>query len=78
MLLVHGSEGSAVSANSSREVRARLRAAKVETVLRIADASGRSFDLMDGAEATFGGLFDEAVEFRGVNPTVGGNGDPRV
>ena len=78
MLLVRGSEGSAVSANSSREMHTRLRAAKVETVLRIADGSGRSFDLKDDAEATSGGLFDEAVEFLGVNPTVGGNGDPRV
>lgn len=63
VLLVHGSEDSAVLADSSRAMHARLRAAKVETVLRIVDGSEHSFDLVDSAEATFGGLFDEAVEF---------------
>jgi len=63
VLLVHGSEDSAVPADSSRAMHARLRAAKVETVLRIVDGSEHSFDLKSGAEATFGGLFDEAAEF---------------
>jgi len=63
VLLVHGSEDSAVPADSSRAMHARLRAAKVETVLHIVDGSEHSFDLKDGAEKTFGGLFDEAVEF---------------
>ena len=63
VLLVHGSEDSAVPADSSKAMHARLRAAKVETVLRIVDGSEHSFDLKDGAEATFGGLFDEVVEF---------------
>ena len=40
-----------------------LRGAKVETVLRIADCSEHSFDVKDGSEATFGGQFDEEVEF---------------
>ena len=30
---------------------------------RIADGSERLLDLKSGAEATFGGLFDEAVEY---------------
>ncbi|KAI9445673.1 alpha/beta-hydrolase [Lactarius psammicola] len=63
VLLVHGSEDSAVPADSSRAMYDRLRAAKVETVLRIVDGSEHSFDLKDGAEKTFSGLFDEAVEF---------------
>lgn len=63
VLLVHGSEDSAVPVDSSKAMHARLRAAKVETVLRVLDGSEHSFDLKNGAEATFGGLFDEAVEF---------------
>ncbi|KAI9443567.1 alpha/beta-hydrolase [Lactarius indigo] len=63
VLLIHGSEDSAVPADSSRAIHARLQAAKVETVLRIVEGSEHSFDLKDSAEATFGGLFDEAVEF---------------
>ena len=63
VFLIHGSEDSAVPADSSRAMHERLRAAQVETVLRIADGSEHSFDLKHDAEATFGGLFDEAVEF---------------
>ncbi|KAH9054060.1 Alpha/Beta hydrolase protein [Lactarius deliciosus] len=64
VLHIHGSEDSAVPADSSRAIHARLRAAKVETVLRIVDGSEHAFDHKeDSAEATFGGLFDEAVEF---------------
>ena len=63
VFLIHGSEDSAVHADSSRAMHARLRAAQVETVLRIADGYEHSFDLKHGAEATFGGLFDSAVEF---------------
>ncbi|KAH8977913.1 Alpha/Beta hydrolase protein [Lactarius hatsudake] len=64
VLHIHGSEDSAVPADSSRAIHARLLAAKVETVLRIVDGSEHAFDHKeDSAEATFGGLFDEAVEF---------------
>ena len=60
---VHGSEDSAVPADSSRAMHARLCAAKVESVLRIAEGSEHSFDLKKSAEAAFGELFDEVVEF---------------
>jgi acetyl esterase/lipase len=63
VMLIHGSEDSAVPADSSRAMYARLCAAEVETVLRIAEGSEHSFDLKKGAEAPFGELFDEAVEF---------------
>lgn len=63
VLFIHGSEDSSVPADGSRVLHARLRAAKVETVLRIVEGSEHSFDIKDGAEAAFGGLFDEAVEF---------------
>lgn len=63
VMLVHGSEDSAVPADSSRAMFARLCAVEVETVLRIAEGSEHSFDLKVGAEETFGGLFDELVEF---------------
>ena len=63
VMLVHGSEDSAVPADSSRAMHARLCAAKVESVLRIAEGSEHSFDLKKSAEADFGELFDEVVEF---------------
>ena len=63
VFLIHGSEDSVVPADSSRAMHARLRASKVKTVLRIVDGSEHSFDLQPGAEAAFGELFDEAVEF---------------
>jgi acetyl esterase/lipase len=63
VMLIHGSEDSAVPADSSRAMYARLCTAEVETVLRIAEGSEHSFDLKKGAEAPFGELFDEAVEF---------------
>jgi acetyl esterase/lipase len=63
VMLVHGSEDSAVPADSSRAMFARLCDANVEAVLRIVEGSEHSFDLKRGAEATFGELFDEAVEF---------------
>lgn len=63
VMLVHGSEDSAVPADSSRAMYARLCDAKVEAVLRIAEGSEHSFDLKKGAEAAFGELFDEVVGF---------------
>ncbi|KAF8260781.1 Alpha/Beta hydrolase protein [Lactarius quietus] len=63
VLLIHGSEDSAIPADSSRAMHARLCAAEVEAVLRIVDGSEHAFDLKGGAEANFSELFDEAVEF---------------
>jgi len=62
-MLVHGSEDGMVPTDSSREIHARLRAAEVESVLRIVYGLEHAFDLRDGAEAKFGGLFDEAASF---------------
>ncbi|KAI0246271.1 Alpha/Beta hydrolase protein [Lactifluus subvellereus] len=63
VMLIHGSDDSAVPAQSSRAMHARLLDAKVVTTFRIMDGSGHSFDLKNGAEEAFGGLFDEAIEF---------------
>ena len=51
-------DDSAVPTDSSKAMHARLRAAKVESVLRIVDGLEHSSDLKDGVGATF----DEAVE----------------
>ncbi|KAI0260665.1 alpha/beta-hydrolase [Gloeopeniophorella convolvens] len=63
VLLVHGSEDTAVPAQSSRALHARLSAEGVQSALRIVDGSEHSFDLKGGAEDAFGALFDEAAEF---------------
>lgn len=63
VLLIHGSKDTAVPTQSSRAMHARLLDAKVETTLRILEGADHSFDLKRGAEETYGGIFDEAVEF---------------
>jgi acetyl esterase/lipase len=63
VLLIHGSEDSAVLAPSSRVFHTRLLNAKVQSALRIVEGSEHSFDLRRGAEEKFGALFDEAAEF---------------
>jgi acetyl esterase/lipase len=63
VMLIHCSNDSAVPAQSSRAMHARLLDAKVQTTLRIVEGSDHAFDIKDGAEEAFGGLFDEAVEF---------------
>ena len=63
VMLVHGSEDTAVLADSSRTMHALLRAAEVESVLRIVDKAEHAFDLRSDVEAKFGRLFDESVEF---------------
>jgi acetyl esterase/lipase len=63
VMLIHGSDDSAVPVQSSRAMHARLLDAKVETTLRIMVGSGHSFDLKNGAEEAFCGLFDEVAEF---------------
>jgi acetyl esterase/lipase len=63
VMLVHGSEDIAVPTDGSRVMHALLRAAEVESVLRIVEGAGHAFDLKDDAEARFGRLFDESVEF---------------
>jgi pimeloyl-ACP methyl ester carboxylesterase len=63
VMLVHGSEDTAVPADSSRVMHALLRAAEVESVLRIVEGAGHAFDLKGDVEPTYGGLFDESVEF---------------
>jgi acetyl esterase/lipase len=63
VMLIHGSNDSAVPAQSSRAMHARLLDARVETTLRIVEGSDHSFDLKNGAEEAFGGLFNEAIEF---------------
>ncbi|KAH9997436.1 Alpha/Beta hydrolase protein [Russula compacta] len=61
--VIHGSKDTAVPTQSSRAMHARLLDAKVETTLRILEGADHSFDLKHGAEKTYGGIFDEAVEF---------------
>jgi acetyl esterase/lipase len=63
VLHIHGSEDTAVPAQSSRELHARLLDAKVESTLRIVEGREHVFDLKPGAEETFSELFDEAAEF---------------
>jgi acetyl esterase/lipase len=63
VMLIHGSKDTAVLADSSREMHARLQNAKVETTLRIVPDVEHVFDLKPGAEQAFGKLFDEAAEF---------------
>jgi pimeloyl-ACP methyl ester carboxylesterase len=64
VMLVHGSEDTAVPADSSRVMHALLRVAEVESVLRIVEGAGHGFDNNgDDVEATYGKLFDESVEF---------------
>jgi acetyl esterase/lipase len=64
VMLVHGSEDIAVPIDGSRVMHALLRAAEVESVLRIVEGAEHAFDLKgDDAEARFGRLFDESVEF---------------
>ena len=63
VLLIHGSEDTAVRAQGSRDLHARLLDANVQTALRIVEGSEHSFDLKRDAEEAFGGLFDEAAEF---------------
>ncbi|KAH9954972.1 alpha/beta-hydrolase [Russula dissimulans] len=63
VLLIHGSEDTAVLSQSSRAMHTRLLHSKVQSSLRIVEGSEHSFDLMHGAEEAFSGLFDEAVEF---------------
>ncbi|KAI9509461.1 alpha/beta-hydrolase [Russula earlei] len=53
---LHGSEDTAVLAQSSRAMHARLLDAQVQTSLCIAQGSEHSFDLKRGAEERFGGL----------------------
>jgi acetyl esterase/lipase len=63
VLHIHGSEDTAVPAQSSRALHARLLDAKVESTLRIVEGMGHTFDLTPGAEETSSELFDEAAEF---------------
>ena len=62
-MLVHGSEDTALPADGSRMMHALLRAAEVESVLRIVEGAEHAFDLRSDVEAKFSRLFDESVEF---------------
>ena len=62
-MLVHGSEDTVLPADGSRTMHAPLRAAEVESVLRIVNKVVHAFDLRSDVEAKFGKLFDESVEF---------------
>ena len=63
VMLVHGSEDTVLPADGSRTMHALLRAAEVESVLRIAEGAEHAFDLRSDVEAKFGRLFEESVEF---------------
>ena len=64
VMFVHGFKDSAVPTDGSRVMHALLRAAEVESVLRIVEGAKHVFDIKgDGVEANFGRLFDESVEF---------------
>jgi acetyl esterase/lipase len=62
VFLIHGSADTAIPAQSSQALHARLLEAKVKTTLRIVEGKEHVFDLRPGAEA-YSGLFDEAAEF---------------
>jgi acetyl esterase/lipase len=63
VMFIHGSKDTAVPADSSRALHARLQDAKVETTLRIVPDMEHVFDLKPNAEQAFSKLFDEAAEF---------------
>jgi acetyl esterase/lipase len=63
VMLIHGSKDTAVPADSSRALHARLQDAKVETTLHIVPDMEHVFDLKPNAEQAFGELFDKAAEF---------------
>ncbi|KAI0284135.1 alpha/beta-hydrolase [Russula brevipes] len=63
VMLIHGSEDTAVLPESSRAMHARLLDAKIDTALHIIEGAKHSFDIKPNAEEEFGGLLDEAAEF---------------